>query len=72
MNARATMRVISLVMFIAAVVFVLFALSHPELGHTVYIGEYAFGAEQWRVCYAVYAVVMIALFAASFFVKKKK
>lgn len=72
MNAKMTLRIISLVMLVAAIVFVLCALSNPTLGHTVYIGEYAFGAKQWRVCYAAYAVLMVSLFAASFFVKSKK
>ena len=65
------LRLISLAMFVIAVAFVLCALSAPNLGRTIYIGSYAFGAAQWRVCYAAYAVVMAALFAVSFFVKKK-
>ena len=58
-------------MLVIAVVFVLCALSNPQLGHVIYIGDFAFGAEQWRVCYAIYAVVMAGLFLVSFFVKKK-
>ena len=65
------LRLISLAMLVIAVVFVLCALSAPNLGRTIYIGSYRFGAEQWRVCYAAYSVVMVALFAASFFVKKR-
>ena len=65
------LRLISLTMLVIAVVFVLCALSAPNLGRTIYIGSYRFGAEQWRVCYAAYAIVMVVLFAASFFVKKK-
>lgn len=65
------LRLISLAMLVIAVVFVLCALSAPNLGRTIYIGSYRFGAAQWRVCYAAYAIVMVALFAASFFVKKK-
>ena len=57
-------------MLIAAVVFVVCALSAPNLGQTIYIGGWKFGAEQWRVCYAIYAVVMIALFLVSFLVKQ--
>lgn len=71
MKARRTLRLISLVMLIAAAVFVFCALSNPALGSTVYIGSFVFGAEQWRFCYKVYAVVMAGLFAASFFVKGK-
>ena len=70
MKARRILRLISLVMLIVAVVFVVCALSAPNLGHTIYIGNFKFGAEQWRVCYAIYPVVMVALFIASFFVKK--
>ena len=72
MKAKRTFRLISLVMLIVAVIFVFCALSAPNLGQTIYIGNFEFGAEQWRVCYAVYAIVMVALFAASFFVKDNK
>lgn len=65
-------RIISLVMLVIAIVFVACALSAPNLGHTIYIGSYKFGAEQWRICYAVYAITMVALFISSFFVKEKK
>lgn len=71
MSKRALLRLISLIMMAVAVVFVICALSNPTLGHTIYIGDYAFGAEQWRVCYAIYLIVMLALFAASFFCRKK-
>ena len=70
MKLRRILRLISLLMLIAAVVFVFCALSAPNLGQTIYIGDFEFGAAQWRVCYAIYAVVMVALFVASFFVKK--
>ena len=72
MKARKTLRIISLVMLIVAVVFVFCALACPTLGRTIYIGDFAFGAEQWRFCYKVYAIVMVALFGISFFVKDKK
>ena len=72
MNPRRTLRLISLVMLLAAVVFVFCALACPTLGRTIYIGNFTFGAEQWRFCYKVYAIVTVALFAASFFVKGKK
>ncbi len=69
---RKSLRIISLVMFAAAAVFVFIALSSPTLGHTIYIGSYRFGADQWRVCYALYAAVMAVLFIASFIVKDKR
>ncbi len=72
MSKRTLLRLISLIMFIIAVVFVFIAISAPTLGKTIYIGDYAFGAEQWRVCYAIYAVIMVVLFIASYFVKKNK
>ena len=72
MKTRTMLRLISLVMLIVAIVFVLCALSAPNLGTTIYIGSFAFGAEQWRFCYKVYATVMVGLFVASFFVKDKK
>ena len=71
MSKKAILRLISLIMFIIAVVFVFIAISAPTLGKTIYIGDYAFGAEQWRMCYKIYAVIMIGLFVASFFVKNK-
>ena len=72
MKARKTLRRISLVMLAVAVVFVFCALSAPNLGRTIYIGNFAFGAEQWRVCYAVYVIVMVGLFVGSFFGKKSE
>jgi len=63
------LRIISLIMFVIAAVFVAAALSNPALGQVIYIGKYRFGAEQWRVCYAIYAIAMISLFIGSYFVK---
>lgn len=70
MSMKKRLRIISLTMLIIAIIFVLCALSNPQLGHAIYIGNFRFGADQWRVCYAIYVVVMIGLFIASFFVKK--
>ena len=33
------------------------------------IGPFTFGVEQWRICYALYVLVMAGLFVASFLVK---
>lgn len=71
MKVRKTLRQISLVMLILAVVFVFCALSNPALGRTIYVGDLVFGAKQWRFCYKVYAIVMVGLFVTSFFVKEK-
>lgn len=43
-------------------------LSAPNLGRVIYIGSFKFGAEQKRICYAIYVIVMVDLFVASFFV----
>ena len=72
MKTKTKLRLISLAMFVVAVVFVFCALACPTLGRTIYIGDFKFGAEQWRFCYKVYAIVMVALFGVSFFVKEKK
>ena len=72
MKTRRTLRLISLVMLIVAVVFVVCALSNPALGKVFYIGSIKIGADIKRAFYAVYAIVMVALFGISFFVKDKK
>ena len=72
MKARRTLRLISLVMLIVAVVFVFCALSNPALGKVFYIGSIKIGADIKRVFYAVYAIGMVALVGISFFVKDKK
>ena len=72
MRNKTKLRLISLTMFVVADIFVFCALACPTLGRTIYIGDFTFGAEQWRFCYKVYAVVMVALFGISFFVKEKK
>jgi len=72
MKARRTLRLISLVMLIVAVVFVFCAMSNPALGKVFYIGSIKIGADIKRAFYAIYAIVMVALFDISFFVKEKK
>ena len=64
------LRIISLIMFIVAIIFVACALANPALGKTFYIGDLAIGAEVWRVFYAIYAITMALLFVLSFFVGK--
>ena len=66
---RKKLRLASLCMFAAAAVFVLCALSNPTLGRTVMIGPFTFGVEQWRICYALYVLVLAGLFVASLLVK---
>ena len=72
MKTKTKLRLISLAMFVVAVVFVFCALACPTLARTIYIGNFAFGAEEWRLCYKIYAIVMVSLFGVSFFVKEKK
>ena len=72
MKTRRILRRVSLLMLVIAVIFVFCALSNPALGRTIYIGSFAFGAEQWRVCYAIYILVMAGLFLTSFFVKNRE
>ena len=64
------LRIISLVMFTMAVIFIACALANPALGRTFFIGDIAIGAEVWRVFYGLYAIVMAILFVLSFFVGK--
>ena len=70
MNRGMVLRIISLVMFFVAIIFVACALANPALGRTFYIADIAIGAEVWRMFYAIYAIVMAILFVLSFFVGK--
>lgn len=72
MKAERVLKLLSLAMLIVAIVFVFCALSNPALGKVFYIGGIKIGAEMKRAFYAVYVIVMVALFGASFFVKAKK
>lgn len=71
MQTKTVLRVVSLVMFVIAVIFVACALSCPTCGSTFYIGSLRIGSDVWRAFYAIYAVVTVFLFVLSFFVKKK-
>ncbi len=66
------LRTTSLIMLIIAVIFVFCALSNPGLGRVFYIFGIPIGVEVWRAFYKLYAIVMILLFASSFFVKSGK
>ena len=70
--SKKILRIISGVMLIIAVVFLSIALTHPELGTVFYIGSLRIGAAIWRAFYLIYAIVMVALFVASFCVDKVK
>ena len=71
MKAGRALRLVSLAMLIAAIVFVLCVLSNPGLGKVFYIGGIKIGADVKRAFYAVYVIVMVFLFGISFFVKNK-
>ena len=70
MSKKRILRLISLAMLVVAVIFVFCALSCPTLGTTIVIGPIRIGADIWRICYDIYALVMAGLFAASFLVKE--
>lgn len=70
MKKGMVLRIIGLIMFVVAIIFVACALANPALGRTFYIRNIAIGAEIWRVFYAIYAIVMAILFILSFFVGK--
>ena len=70
--SKKILRIISVVMFIIAVVFLFIALTHPEFGTVFYIGNLRIGAAIWRAFYLIYAVVMVVLFVASFCVDRNK
>lgn len=69
---KTVFRIISGIMLVVAAVFLVFALTHPEAGSVFYIGDLAIGSKIWRAFYVVYALVMVGLFTASFFVGKTK
>ena len=70
MKKSMLLRIVSLGMFVVAIIFIACALANPALGRTFYIGDIAIGAEVWRVFYAIYAIIMGILFVTSFFVGK--
>ena len=69
MSKKLFFRIISACMFLAGFVFLVLSFSNPALGSTIYIVSFALTAAHWRFLYAAYAIVMVALFAASFFIK---
>lgn len=71
MNRRTLFHIISLVMLLAAVVFVLCAMACPTCGRTLYIGSIAIGADVWHACYTLYIAVMVGCFLFSFHYPKQ-
>lgn len=72
MKRRTRLRLISGGMLLIAILFVLCALSNPQLGHVFYIGAFRVDAEVCRTFYKLYAAVMAGLFLLSFLVKDGK
>ena len=72
MRKKAKLRLISLFMLAAAVIFVLCALACPTCGRAITIGSLRIGGDIWRKCYTAYVIIMFGLFIASFFIKSKK
>ena len=72
MSKKKILRLTICIMLVVAIVFVLCALSAPNLGRAFYIGPFYIGAEVWRTFYAAYGIIIVTLFTASFFVKNKQ
>ncbi len=71
MKAAILFRLIGGVMLAVAAVFLIFALTHPELGTVFSVGGVEIGSAVWRALYIIYAAVAAGLLAASFFMGKR-
>lgn len=72
MANRRKLRLISLAMLIIAIIFFSCALSNPTLGQVIVIGGFKLSTDFWYAGYAIYTIVMVTIFVASFFVKDNK
>ncbi len=72
MGAKRILRLIAILMLIAAAVFVAVALSAPQLGQVFYIGSFRVDGHVMRVFYLVYLLAAAGLLIASFFIRKKR
>ena len=72
MKTKTILRLVSLGMFLAAVVFIICAMCCPTCGSVFYIGSFRVDGEVLHAFYNGYAIVMVLLFISSFFVPKKK
>ena len=61
------LRIISAIMFIIALLFLIYAFTHPEAGSVFYIFGQPIGSHEWRSFYGLYAIVVIGLFIISCF-----
>ena len=69
---KTLLRGISILMLLLAVAFILWAVSDPTLGSTVYIGAHHIGANYWWIGYSAYILIMAGLFISSFFIGDPK
>jgi len=72
MKRRMLLRFISILMFVAAVVFVIIAVSCPTLGRVFYIGSFRVDGDVLHIFYNIYLVIMVLLFLLSFIGKKER
>lgn len=72
MNRKTVLRLISILMFVAAVIFVLIAVSCPTLGRVFYIGSFRVDGDVLHMFYNIYLVIMVLLFLLSFVGRKEK
>ena len=72
MKLKLILRVVSVIMLIAGIVFLYIAISAPTFGRVLYVGSIRFDAERKRIVYAVYWIVTVVLFLCSFLMKNKR
>ena len=72
MSRKSKLRLASLLLLLAALIFLFCAVSCPTLGHVFYLGSFRIAAEQRRAFYRLYAAVTAGLFLLSFLPQKRK
>lgn len=72
MSRKTVLRIVSLLMLVAAVIFVLIAVSCPTLGRVFYIGSFRVDGDVLLIFYNIYLVIMILVFLLSFIGKKER
>lgn len=71
-KAKLILRLISLFLFLVAVVFIICALCCPTCGSVFYIGSFQVTTRVLHWFYNSYIIVMLVLFLLSFVLPKKK
>ena len=59
-------RVVSISMFIVAVIFIGYCFLHPEAGSVFYIREFRVGSAEMNVVYGIYAVTTVMMVPSRF------